>query len=92
MQIKPNKSPLRKGFWPFSFERSATFPPQADHVSVHLFSSVAAGGSGGRGGEALLAEPPHSFAAQYQKVIIECVMWHEIKQKGQTLYVISVFC
>ena len=42
MQIKPNKSPLRKGFWPFSFERSATFPPQANHVLVDLFSSVVA--------------------------------------------------
>ena len=37
VQTEPNKSPLRK---PFSFERSATFPSQADHVLVDLFSSV----------------------------------------------------
>ena len=30
-----------KGSGPFSFERSATSPPQADHVLVDLFSSVA---------------------------------------------------
>ena len=30
-----------KGSWPFSFERLATFPPQADHVLADLFSSVA---------------------------------------------------
>ena len=53
-QTEPNKSPLRKRLsWPFSFERWATFPPQADHVLVDLFSSVAAGGQ-----EALPAEPP----------------------------------
>ena len=40
-----------KGSWPFSFERLATSPPQADHVLVDLFSSVADGG-------ALWAEPP----------------------------------
>ena len=34
-----------KGSWPFSFERSATSPPQADHVLVDLFSSTADGGS-----------------------------------------------
>ena len=38
-----------KGSGPFSFERSATFPPQADHFLVDLFSSVAArGGPVGR--------------------------------------------
>ena len=29
-----------KGSGPFSFERLATSPPQADHVLVDLFSSV----------------------------------------------------
>ena len=35
----------------FSFERSATFPPQADHVLVDLFSSLVAE-------DALRVEPP----------------------------------
>ena len=48
VQTEPNKSPLRKRL---SFERLATFPPQADHVLVDLFSSVAARG-------ALQVEPP----------------------------------
>ena len=56
MQINPIKAHWGKGSWPFSFERSATFPPQADHVLVDLFSSVVAGG----GGRALWAEPPHN--------------------------------
>ena len=33
---------------PFSFERSATSPPQADHVLVVLFSSAADGGLSGQ--------------------------------------------
>ena len=37
---EPNKSPWREGSGPFSFERSATSPPQADHVLIDLFSSV----------------------------------------------------
>ena len=41
-----------KVLWPFSFERSATFPPQADHVLVDLFSSMVARG-------ASQAEPRH---------------------------------
>ena len=41
------------GSRPFSFERLAIFPPQADHVLVDLFSSMA------DGGRALWAEPPH---------------------------------
>ena len=49
VQIEPNKSPSRKkGYWSFSFERSATFPPQADHVLVDLFSSAADGVSAGK--------------------------------------------
>ena len=44
-----------KGSWPFSFERSATSPPQADHVLVDLFSSMADGGLCGR------SPPPHSL-------------------------------
>ena len=44
MQINPIKAHWGTGFWPFSFERSATFPPQADHVLVDLFSSEADGG------------------------------------------------
>ena len=41
-----------KGSWPFSFERSATSPPQGDHVLVDLFSSVADEG-------ALWVDPPY---------------------------------
>ena len=37
-----------KGSGPFSFERSATFPPQADHVLVDLVFIL-----GGPGGAAL---------------------------------------
>ena len=44
MQIEPNKTHWGKDSWPFSSERSATFPPQADHVLVDLFSSVVDGG------------------------------------------------
>ena len=42
---KPNKSPLKNR--PFSFERSATFPPQVDQVLVDLFSSKVDRGWGG---------------------------------------------
>ena len=44
VQIEPTKTHWGKGSWPFSFERSAPFPPQADHVLVDLFSSAADGG------------------------------------------------
>ena len=57
VQIEPNESPLRKRL--FSFERSATFPPQADPVLVDLFSSVVARG-------ALWVDyPPHSPRYMY---------------------------
>ena len=46
MQINSIKPHWGKGSWPFSFESSATFPPQVDHVLVDLFSSVGAGGVG----------------------------------------------
>ena len=39
-KLNPIKAHWGKGSWPFSFERWATFPPQADHVLVDLFSSV----------------------------------------------------
>ena len=59
MQIKEIKAHWEKGFWPFSFKRSATFPPQADHVLVDLFSSVEDGGLCGQSspaeGQALFA-------------------------------------
>ena len=58
MQIKPNKSPLRnrvKVLLPL--ERLATFPPQADHVLVDLFSSLMRVGGGE--GCALWEEPLH---------------------------------
>ena len=42
MLINPIKAHSGEGSWPFS-ESSATFPPQADHVSVD-FSSMADGG------------------------------------------------
>ena len=40
VQIEPSKAHWGTGSWPFSSERSATFPPQADHVFVDLFSST----------------------------------------------------
>ena len=40
----PIKAHLETGSWPFCFERSATFPPQEDHVCVDLFSSMVDGG------------------------------------------------
>ena len=43
-KLTPIKAHWRKGSWPFSFERSATFPPQADRVLVDLFSSMVDGG------------------------------------------------
>ena len=55
VQNEPNKSPLRKRLLALLFERSATFPPQADHVLVDLFSSVVA-----RGVEGLQAERPYT--------------------------------
>ena len=42
-KLNPIKAHWGKGSWPFSFQRSATFPPQADHVLVNLFSSVVLG-------------------------------------------------
>ena len=41
-KLNPIKAHWGKGSQAFSFERSATFPPQADHVLVDLFSSVTA--------------------------------------------------
>ena len=54
-KLNPIKAHWGKGSWPFSFERLATFPPQADHVLVDLFSSMVAG----RGGPCKWS-PPHS--------------------------------
>ena len=54
-KLNPIKAHWGKGSWAFSCERSATSPPQVDHVLVDLFSSVVAGGGGGGG---LQAEPP----------------------------------
>ena len=51
-KLNPIKAHWGKGSWPFSFERSATFPPQADHVLVDLVSSMA-------DKETLRAEHPH---------------------------------
>ena len=48
-KLNPIKAHWGKGSWPFSFERSATSPLQADHVMVDLFSTVVARG----------APPPH---------------------------------
>ena len=44
---------------------SATFPPQADHVLVDLFSSVVAGG-------ALWAETPHT-----EKLLLLNAFYHQ---------------
>ena len=52
-KFNPIKAHWETGLRPFS-ERLATFPPQADHVLVDLFSSVVAGG-------VLKAEPPQLF-------------------------------
>ena len=41
MQINPIKVHGGTCSWPFSLEKSATFPPQTDHVLVDLFSSMA---------------------------------------------------
>ena len=54
MQINPKTAHWGPGSWPFSFERSAAFPPQADHVLVDLFSSMADRG-------ALWADSPPQF-------------------------------
>ena len=66
VQNEPNKSPLRKMLLALLFERSATFPPQADHVLVDLFSSIAGGGACGRSPPTLHQIPsrqlPHSTA------------------------------
>ena len=35
VQTEPNQSPLRKRLLALLFERSATFPPQADHVRTY---------------------------------------------------------
>ena len=68
VQIEPNESHWGKGSWPFSFERSATFPPQADCVLVDLFSSMEAGQRGGREGGTLQAEPPHRSGTEMSGV------------------------
>ena len=49
MEINPIKAHWGTGSWPFSFERWAIFPPQADHVLVDLFSFMAAGAGVCRG-------------------------------------------
>ena len=64
-KLNPIKSCWGTGSWLFSFERSATFPPQADHVLVDLFSSVAARG-------ASWAEPPHNFCSCTWLMRIKC--------------------
>ena len=46
-KLNPLKAHWGKDVWPFSYERWATFPPQADDVLVDLFSSVAGWGGGG---------------------------------------------
>ena len=56
-KLNPIKAHWGKGSWPFFFERSLTFPAQADHVLVDLFSSMAAVGGGPVGG----AAPPSSL-------------------------------
>ena len=43
-KLNPMKAHWGTGSWSFPFEGVATFPPQADHVLVDLFSSVADGG------------------------------------------------
>ena len=48
VQTEPIKAHWGKVSWSFSFERSATFPPQADHVLVDLFSSAVDGGLWGQ--------------------------------------------
>ena len=64
-KLNPIKAHWGKSSWPFSFERSATFPCQADHVLVDLFSSLVAGG-------ALWAEPPQSRCALYTSSYMLC--------------------
>ena len=53
---EPNKSHGEKGSGPFSFERSATFPPQADHVLVDLFFI--------RGGQGCCVKAPQQVASK----------------------------
>ena len=55
-KLNPIKAHRGKGSWSFSFERLATFPPQADHVLEDLFSSVVARGPAGR-----TTPPPTSY-------------------------------
>ena len=47
-KLNPIKAHWGTGSWPFSSERSTTFPTQADHVLVDLFSSMADGASAGK--------------------------------------------
>ena len=47
-KMNPIKAHWGNGSWSFSFERSVSFPLQADHVLVDLFSSVQTGGSVGK--------------------------------------------
>ena len=54
-KLNPIKAYWGKSSWTFSFEKSATFPPQVDNVLVDLFSSVVARGPAGR------APPPTSY-------------------------------
>ena len=68
VQNEPNKTHWGKGSWPFSFERSTTLPPQADHVLVELFSSVAAGGALRAGPHTHLVNA--SFKAQHKRTLL----------------------
>ena len=58
-----------KGSGPFSFERSATSPPQADHVLVDLFSSMVDAGLRGkapRQRNVQLCTYPHALLSSIQ--------------------------
>ena len=57
MRMNLIKAPGERGSGPFSFERLATFPPQADHVLVVFFF-----GRGGTWGAAL--KPPRHLAPE----------------------------
>ena len=69
-KLNPIKTHWETDSWTFSSERSATYPPQADHVLVDVFSSVVARG-------ALQAEPPHKLSVLYfflwsQMLLLTC--------------------
>ena len=62
-KLNPIKAHWGKSSWPFSFESSATFPPQADQVLVDLFSSVVARAGGREVGPA--GGAPHRLPGYY---------------------------